>query len=73
MIAADSRVRQLTFRLLNQIDSFIDLTQTPLLPKNFQSILLDLLTNETNQTVLDQMIPLASKFQEKNQRFIEGK
>jgi hypothetical protein len=72
MIAIDSQIRYTTFRILNKLQSFIDLSRSPYLPDQFEQNLLELLNNETKLVVLDEIIPLAAKFQHKNPQFIDG-
>jgi hypothetical protein len=72
MIAIDSQIRYTTFRILNKLQSFIDLSRSPYLPDQFEQNLLELLNNETTLVVLDEIIPLAAKFQHKNSQFIDG-
>ncbi len=72
MIAIDSQIRYTTFRILNKLQSFIDLSRSPYLPDQFEQNLLELLNNETKLVVLDEIIPLAAKFQHKNRQFIDG-
>ncbi|CAF1361882.1 unnamed protein product [Adineta steineri] len=72
MIAFDSQIRCTTFRLLNKLQTFIDLSRSPYIPAQFEQYLLELLRNETTFLVLDETIPLAAKFQHKNHRFIDA-
>ena len=72
MLATDSLIRHLTCQLLNKLDDFIDLSRSPYIPDQFEQYLLELLNNETILVVLDKIIPLAAKFQHKNQQFIDG-
>lgn len=72
MVAIDNQIRYTTFRILNKLQSFIDLSRSPYLPDQFEQYLLDLLNNETILHVLDEIIPLAAKFQHKNSQFIDG-
>ncbi|CAF4405350.1 unnamed protein product, partial [Adineta steineri] len=72
MIAFDSQIRCTTFRLLNKLQTFIDLSRSPYIPAQFEQYLLELLRNETTFLVLDEIIPLAAKFQHKNHRFIDA-
>jgi hypothetical protein len=72
MVAIDSQIRYTTFRLLNKLQSFIDLSRSPYIPDQFEEYLLELLNNETTFLVLDQIIPLAAQFQHKNHLFIDG-
>jgi hypothetical protein len=73
MIAADSQIRYSILRLLNQLQNFVDLSRSPFVPDQIELNLLDLLTNESTLNALDEILPLAGKFQEKNPRFIDGK
>jgi hypothetical protein len=72
MVAIDTQIRYTTFRILNKLQSFIDLSRSPYIPDQFEQYLLDLLNNEATLLVLDEVIPLAAKFQHKNQQFIDG-
>jgi len=72
MIAMDNQIRYTTFCILNKLQTFIDLSQSPYLPDQFEQYLLELLNNETTFFVLDEIIPLAAKFQHKNPQFIDG-
>ena len=72
MIAMDSQIRCTTLRLLNKLQAFVDLSQSPYVPDQFEVNLLELLNNEATLTVLDELIPLAARFQAKNRRFIDG-
>jgi hypothetical protein len=72
MVAIDSQIRYTTFRILNKLQSFIDLSRSPYVPDQFEQYLLELLNNETTLHVLDEIIPLAAKFQHKNHQFIDG-
>lgn len=73
MIAVDSQIRYSILRLLNQLQNFVDLSRSPFVPDQIESNLLDLLTTESTLNALDEVLPLAGKFQEKNPRFIDGK
>ncbi|UJR21826.1 hypothetical protein I4U23_024900 [Adineta vaga] len=72
MIAIDSHIRYTTFRILNKLQTFIDLSRSPYVPDQFEQYLLELLKNETTLLVLDEVIPLAAKFQHKNPQFIDA-
>jgi hypothetical protein len=72
MVAIDSQIRYTTLRILNKLQSFIDLSRSPYIPDQFEQYLLELLNNETTLLVLDEIIPLAAKFQHKNAQFIDG-
>ncbi|CAM4816368.1 unnamed protein product [Rotaria magnacalcarata] len=72
MVAIDSQIRHTTFQILNKLQSFIDLSRSPYIPDQFEQYLLELLNNETTFLVLDQIIPLAAKFQHKNPQFIDA-
>lgn len=72
MVAMDGQIRHTTLRILNKIQSFIDLSRSPYLPDQFEQSLLELLTNEPTLQVLDEVIPLAAKFQHRNDQFITG-
>jgi len=72
MVAIDSQIRYTTFRILNKLQSFIDLSRSPYVPDQFEQYLLELLNNETTLHVLDEIISLAAKFQHKNHQFIDG-
>ena len=73
LIAVDSQIRYWILRLLNQLQNFVDLSRSPFVPDQLELHLLDLLTNESTLNALDEILPLAGKFQEKNPRFIDGK
>ena len=68
----DSQIRCTTLRLLNKLQAFVDLSQSPYVPDQFEVNLLELLNNENTLIVLDELIPLAARFQGKNRRFIDG-
>ena len=72
MVAVDSQIRYTTLRILNKLQSFIDLSRSPYLPDQFEQYLLELLNNEPTLQVLDEVIPLAAKFQHRNEQFISG-
>ncbi|CAF4257700.1 unnamed protein product, partial [Rotaria sordida] len=72
MVAVDSQIRYTTFHILNKLQSFIDLSRSPYIPDQFEQYLLELLNNETTLLVLDEIIPLAAKFQHKNHQFIDA-
>lgn len=72
MVAIDSQIRYTTMKILNKIQSFIDLSRSPYLPDQFEQYLLELLSNEPTLQVLDEVIPLAAKFQHRNEQFITG-
>ena len=72
MIAIDSHIRYTTIHILNKLQTFIDLSRSPFVPDQFEQYLLELLKNETTLLVLDEIIPLAAKFQHKNSQFIDG-
>ncbi|CAF4488881.1 unnamed protein product [Rotaria sp. Silwood2] len=72
MVAIDSQIRYTTFYILNKLQSFIDLSRSPYIPDQFEQYLLELLNNETTFLVLDEIIPLAAKFQHKNHQFIDA-
>ena len=72
MIAVDSQIRYSILRLLNQLQNFVDLSRSPFVPDQIELNLLDLLTNESTLNALDEVLPLAGRFQEKNPRFIDG-
>ncbi|CAF0809532.1 unnamed protein product [Adineta ricciae] len=72
MIAVDSHIRHTTLRILNKLQTFVDLSRSPFVPDQFEQYLLELLQNETTLLVLDEIIPLAAKFQHKNSQFIDA-
>jgi len=72
MVAIDRQIRYTTFRVLNKLQTFIDLSRSPYVPDQFEEYLLDLVNNETTLLVLDEIISLAAKFQHKNPQFIDG-
>ena len=71
-MAMDSQIRCTTLRVLNKLQTFIDLSRSPYVPDQFEQSLLELLKNETILHVLDEVVPLAAKFQHRNHRFIDG-
>ena len=73
MVAIDNQIRYTTFQILNKLQSYIDLSRSPYIPEQFEKYLLELLYNETTLLVIDEIIPLAAKFQYKNPLFIDGK
>lgn len=72
MIAIDSQIRSTTFQILNKLQSFMDLSRSPYMPDQFEQNLLEILNSETTLLIIDQVIPLAAKFQHKNHQFIDG-
>lgn len=72
MVAMDSQIRYTTCRILNKLQTFIDLSRSPYLPDQFEQYLLELLNNESTLLVLDEVIALAAKFQHRNPRFTDG-
>lgn len=72
MIAMDSQIRLITLKILNKLQTFIDLSRSPYVSKQFEQNLFDLLVNENTLFVIDEVIPLAAKFQHRNPRFING-
>jgi hypothetical protein len=72
MMAIDSQIRCRTCRFLNQLQSHMDLSQSFNIPEQFSIDLLNLVQNESLLPVLDELLPLASQFQRKNARFIDG-
>ena len=72
MIAMDSQIRLITLKILNKLQTFIDLSRSPYVSKQFEQNLLDLLVNENTLFVIDEVIPLAAKFQHRNPRFINA-
>lgn len=73
IVAIDSQIRHRTLHFLNQLQSRMDLSRSAFVPDQLETNLLELLNNETILNVLDEVVPLASRFQWKNPRFIDGK
>lgn len=73
IIAVDTQIRNRILQFLNRLQSMIDLSRSAYIPDQFETNLLELLNNETNLSVIDEVLRLANRFQWKNSRFIDGK